>query len=173
MRDEILEQVAAALAATDIPTNAAYSPVGQQLLQSCGLNVDYQASDWDSLLNRWNAKENTGKGAWNCFVVGWAGLWITNPGSHLPLHYHKANPKMEALTELWFDAPDLPAQQKVAQDMQRLVFDDPPFIPLGQYFVPQAMRQSLIGGPGHLCQGQGYPAGRPPHLSAGGKDPGG
>ena len=75
----------------------------------------------------------------------WAGLWITNPGSHLPLHYHKANPKMEALTELWFDAPDLPAQQKVAQDMQRLVFDDPPFIPLGQYFVPQAMRQNLTG----------------------------
>jgi peptide/nickel transport system substrate-binding protein len=131
------------MAATDLPTNA--SPVGQQLLQSCGLNVDYQASDWGSLVNRWNAKENTGKGAWNCFVVGWAGLWITNPGSHLPLHYHKANPKMEALTELWFDAPDLPAQQKVAQDMQRLVFDDPPFIPLGQYFVPQAMRQNLTG----------------------------
>jgi hypothetical protein len=56
----------------------------------------------------------------------WAGLWIAIPGSHLPLHYHKANPKMEALTELWFDAPDLPAQQKVAQDMQRLLFDDPP-----------------------------------------------
>lgn len=131
------------MAASDLPTSAAYGPVGAQMLKQCGLNVDYQAIDWGTMLSRWNAKENTEKGAWNCFVVGWAGLWITNPGSHLPLHYNKANPKMEALTEAWFDAPDPLAQKKITEDMQRLAFEDPPFIPVGQYFVPQAMRQDV------------------------------
>ena len=128
---------------TDLPTANAYGLVGNQLLRDCGLNVKLDAIDWGTLLSRWNSKENTDKGAWNCFVVGWAGLWITNPGSHLPLHGNKPNPKMEALTETWFDAPDLAAQQKVAVDMQRLAFEEPPFIPVGQYFVPQAHRDTV------------------------------
>ena len=96
------------------------------------------------MLSRWNAKENTEKGAWNVFCVSWAGLWITNPGSHLPLGGNKPNPKMEALKEAWFDAADLAAQRKVTDDMQRLAFEEPPFIPVGQYFVPQAHRDNIV-----------------------------
>ena len=131
------------MVANDLPTMVAYGQVGQQMLKQCGLNVDYQTMDWGTLLGRWNAKEPSSKGVWNCFFVGWAGLWITNPGSHLPLHGQKPDPKMEALTEQWFDAPDLPAQQKITAEMQRVYFQDPPFIPVGQYFVPQAHRDTV------------------------------
>lgn len=128
---------------TELPTANAYGMVTNALLKQLGLNVRLDATDWGTLLSRWNAKENTGAGAWNVFAVGWAGLWITNPGSHLPLHGHKPNPKMEALTEQWFDAPDLPAQKAVCEQMQLLAFEEPPFIPVGQYFVPQAHRDSV------------------------------
>ena len=128
---------------TELPTANAYGMVTYQLLKDLGLNVRLDATDWGTLLSRWNAKQNTDKGAWNVFAVGWAGLWITNPGSHLPLHGNKPNPKMEALTEQWFDAPDLPAQKAICEDMQRLAFEEPPFIPVGQYFVPQAHRDTV------------------------------
>jgi peptide/nickel transport system substrate-binding protein len=131
------------MAASDLPTNAAYSQVGYQMMKDCGLNVEYQSMDWGTMLSRWNAKENTEKGAWNVFCVGWAGLWITNPGSDLPLGGNKPNPKMEALKEAWFDAPDLAAQRKVTDQMQLLAFEEPPFIPVGQYFVPQAHRDTV------------------------------
>jgi peptide/nickel transport system substrate-binding protein len=131
------------MAASDIATNAAYSQVGYQMMKQCGLNVEYQSMDWGTMLSRWNAKETTEKGVWNVFCVGWAGLWITNPGSHLPLTGNKPNPKMEALKEAWFDAPDLAAQRKVTDEMQRLAFEEPPFIPVGQYFVPQAHRDTI------------------------------
>ncbi len=128
---------------TDIPTGNAYGQVTAQLLRDLGLNLDLQAMDWGTLVNRWNAKDATSAGAWNCFAVGWAGLWITNPGSHLTLYGTKPDPKMEALRDQWFDAPDPAEQKKITEQMQLLVFEDPPFIPIGQYFVPQAHRTSI------------------------------
>ena len=128
---------------TELPTANAYGMVTHQLLKDLGLNVKLETMDWGTLLSRWNAKETTEKSAWNVFAVGWAGLWTTNPGSHQALRGHKANPKMDALTEQWFDAPDLAAQKKICEDMQLLAFQEPPFIPVGQYFVPQAHRDTV------------------------------
>jgi peptide/nickel transport system substrate-binding protein len=133
-------QMVVQMAASDLPTMVAYGAVGQQMLQQCGINVDYQSMDWGTLLSRWNSPDPTAQAKWNCFVVGWSGLWITNPGTNIPLHGQKKNPKMEALTEDWYSAPDMPSQQKITAEMQRLYFEDPPFIPVGQYFVPQAHR---------------------------------
>lgn len=131
----------AQMVGSDLPTMTAYGAVAQQMLKQCGLNVDYQSMDWGTVLSRWNGKDT--KRPWHCFAVGWAGLWITNPGSHIPLHGQKPNPKMEALTAQWFDAPDLAGRQKVTGEMQRLYFEDPPFLPLGQYFTPQAHRDTV------------------------------
>lgn len=131
----------AQMVGSDLPTMTAYGAVAQQMLKQCGLNVDYQSMDWGTVLSRWNGKDT--QRPWHCFAVGWAGLWITNPGSHIPLHGQKPNPKMEALTGQWFDAPDLAGRQKITGDMQRLYFEDPPFLPLGQYFTPQAHRDTI------------------------------
>ena len=128
------------MAASDIPTSVAYSQVLYQMMKDIGLNVDYQSMDWGTMLSRWNAKQTTNAGDWNVFAVGWSGLWITNPGSDLPLSGNKPNPKMEALKEQWFDASDLASQRKITDQMQLLAFEEPPLIPVGQYFVPQAHR---------------------------------
>lgn len=54
-------------------------------------------------------------------------------------------PRHAALRDAWFTAEDLPAQKTVADSMQRLGFQEPPFIPLGQFFVPYAYRSNLTG----------------------------
>jgi peptide/nickel transport system substrate-binding protein len=128
---------------TDQVAGNAYGLVTNQLLRDLGLNMRLDAIDWGTLLGRWNAKENSAQGAWNVFAVGWSGLWITNPGSHVTLHGHKPNPKMEALTEQWFDAPDLAAQKRVCEQIQLLAFEEPPCIPIGQYFAPHAHRDTI------------------------------
>jgi peptide/nickel transport system substrate-binding protein len=57
----------------------------------------------------------------------------------------RPNPQIEALRDAWFDAPDLPAQKVVADRIQLLGLEEPPFIPLGQYFIPYAYRSNLSG----------------------------
>ena len=43
------------------------------------------------------------------------------------------DPKMEALREAWFDAPDIAAQQKICEQMQVEFWLNPPYAPLGMY----------------------------------------
>jgi len=52
-------------------------------------------------------------------------------------------PKIEALRQQWIDAPDLPAQQKLAVELQLQAFNDVPYIPLGQYFQATAYRKNI------------------------------
>ena len=97
------------------------------------------------MIGRIQSKDPNVVKGWNVYCIAWAGLWPSNPGSHIPLYGSTPNQKMEDLRDAWFDAPDLAAQQKVTADMQLLGFQEPPYIPIGQYFIPQAYRTGLSG----------------------------
>jgi peptide/nickel transport system substrate-binding protein len=129
----------------EVPEYRAMGEVTAALLQQVGLNVDAQSMDWGTLSARARSTDATVRAGWSCYCVGWAGLWPANPGSNIPLSGVRRNPAMETLRDAWFDAPDLPAQQQLAQQMQVLGLQDPPFIPLGQYFIPYAYRTGLTG----------------------------
>ena len=47
-------------------------------------------------------------------------------------------PKLEALRDAWFMAPDLAAQQQLAREIQLQTFQDLPYIPAGQFFQATA-----------------------------------
>src|SRR5262249_40158004 len=115
----------------ELPESNAMAEITRAMMQELGLNVDYQKMDWGTLSARARSTDPAVQAGWQCYCVGWAGLWPSNPGSNIPLSGVKPNPKMEALRSAWFDAPDVPAQKKVADDNQLLGLDDPPFIPLG------------------------------------------
>lgn len=121
------------------------SEITRAYFQELGLNVDYQKMDWGTLSTRARSTDPAVQAGWSCYCVGWAGLWPSNPGSNVPLSAVKPNPQLEALRDAWFDAPDLPAQQRVAAQIQLLGLEQPPFIPLGQYFIPYAYRTGLSG----------------------------
>ena len=108
--------------------------ITRALFQELGLNVDYQAMDWGTLSARARSTDPAVRAGWSCYCVGWAGLWPAVPGSNIPLAGVKPNPRMEELRTAWFDAPDLPAQKKLAEQMQLVGIDDPPFLPLGPVF---------------------------------------
>lgn len=133
------------MAATDISSAAAMSPVAQQMLREIGLNVDYQSVDWGTLISRANASGSAERANWHCYCTGWAGLWVSNPGSHLHLYGTRPNPRLEALRDAWFDAADAAEQRRITSQMQAIAFEEPPFLPLGQYFTPQAYSTKLSG----------------------------
>jgi peptide/nickel transport system substrate-binding protein len=141
------------LAATDFPVLKAMSDVAADMLQRAGLNVDYVATDWGSLVQRRVKKDPVEKGGWSAFCTAWAGADHLNPAGHLSLRTNgdaawfgwPNDPKIEALRDAWFTAPDVPAQQKICADIQAEAFQDVPYIPMGQYLQPTAYRSNLDG----------------------------
>jgi peptide/nickel transport system substrate-binding protein len=118
-----------------------------------GLNVDIQAMDWGTLVTRRASKEPLDKGGWSIFATGWNGLDVANPAVNLGLRGDgekgwfgwASNPKIEQLREEWFAAPDVEAQKKLATAIQVEAFDSVPYVPVGQFLVPTAYRNTVQG----------------------------
>ncbi|OYV32561.1 MAG: hypothetical protein B7Z80_26510, partial [Rhodospirillales bacterium 20-64-7] len=53
--------------------------------------------------------------------------------------------KLAALRNAWFEAPDLPTQQALCRDIQLQFWQDPPYVPLGQFFQATGYRNTLSG----------------------------
>ena len=141
------------LGASDIASSKALSDVGQDLLKQLGLNVDYQVSDWGTLVQRRAKMDPVAAGGWSVFHTFWSGLDQFSPAGHVFLRAngkHAApgwpdSPALEQLRADWFAAPDLPAQQAIAAKMQLQAFQDVPYIPLGQQLTATAMRRQVGG----------------------------
>jgi peptide/nickel transport system substrate-binding protein len=139
------------LTPTDYPILNAYSQIGADLLQRLGLNVELQAMDWGTTITRRNNHGPVDKGGWSAFCTSWEGLNLADPGAHAPIGGQGekgwfgwyTSQKMEDLRSAWFDAPDLAAQKKVAEQIQMLVWEDVPYYPLGQGFQPLARRNGV------------------------------
>ena len=125
--------------------------VTRDLFQKLGINVDYQTMDWGTLVSRRPKMEPPDKGGWNVFCTTWGGLPVSNPGSSYPLRGNgkagwfgwPTDAKIEALRDQWFDAPDVAAQQQICGQIQAAAFDSIPFMPVGQWYYPWAVRTSL------------------------------
>ena len=129
----------------------AASDVAADMLAKIGFNVDYQVADWGTVSARANRKEPPEQGGWSVYFGIWSGLSVINPAVHQSLQGTGATawtgwptlPKLEALRTEWLSAPDLPAQQRIARDIQLQCFEDVPYVPLGQFFAPVAYRRNL------------------------------
>ena len=138
---------------TDQAVLKAESDVAADMLKKIGMNLDYQAMDWGTLVQRRAEERAPAKGGWNMFITGWSGLDQSNPVGHVFLRGigkkgmmgWPSAPKIEALRRQWIAAPDLAAQQKLAVALQKQALHDVPYVPLGQYFAPTAYRKDLVG----------------------------
>jgi peptide/nickel transport system substrate-binding protein len=138
---------------TDLPNLNALSEVAADLMRRVGFTVDLQATDWGTAIQRRGNRGPVEQGGWSAFCTTWEGLDVSVPGSHQPLRGNGAegwagwstSPRREALREDWFNAADLEQERAIAERLQRLVWEEAPFIPLGQGRPPQAWRNSLSG----------------------------
>ena len=141
------------LAATDFPSVNTLSEVAADMYRRMGFNLDYQALDWGTVVQRRISQESPAHGGWSTHAtlstgydnlspavnsslnaVGRAGLlgWVDSPAL--------ANGRLS-----WFEAPNTAAQQAVCRAIQLQFLQDVPYVPLGQFFQPTAYRDSLKG----------------------------
>ena len=141
------------LGASDIASSKATSDVGQDLLQQIGLNVDYQVSDWGTIVQRRAKMDPVEAGGWSVYHTYWSGLDHFTPATHAFLRGNGRNagpgwpssPVLETLRAEWFAAPDLTAQQAIAAKMQLQAFQDVPYVPLGQQLTWTAFHKRVGG----------------------------
>ena len=138
------------LAPTDFPILKALADVGADMMQKIGLNVDYQAMDWGTVVQRRAKMDPVDQGrlervphllvaaSTNPTRVGH--VFLRGNGKQGMMGW-PSSPKLEALRTQWIAAPDLAAQQKIAVEMQRQALIDVPYVPLGQTFSPTCYRQ--------------------------------
>jgi peptide/nickel transport system substrate-binding protein len=139
------------LATADFPVINVMCQISSDLLQKIGMNVDYQAQDWATVSTRMQSKESLDKGGWSVTCNFTSGIGIYNPAAHTWLRSNGPKafvgwpniPEIEKLRLDWFDAPDLPAQQAICQSIQKVAFDQVPYVPLGFYYQPTAFRSNL------------------------------
>lgn len=137
----------------DFPVITAMSEVTADLLRKLGFNMEYAVMDWGSMLRRMGSKEAPDKGGYNLFCTYSAGVTQLNPSAHNFLRgsgekatFGWANsPKLEALRDAWFTAPDAAAQAAIGVEAQRQAFIDVPYVPLGVFLQPTAYRTDLSG----------------------------
>jgi peptide/nickel transport system substrate-binding protein len=137
---------------SDYPHLQALCQVTRDLFTRLGINVQYESMDWGTLVQRRASREPPEKGGWNCFCTTYEGLAVATPASHFPIRGNgfaawfgwPTSPRLEALREAWFDAPDLAAQRAICEQIHLVVWEEVPFIPLGQWFIPTAMRDNLL-----------------------------
>jgi peptide/nickel transport system substrate-binding protein len=141
------------LTPTDIASARALAEITADTLHKVGMTVEAPTMEWASLVQRRVKTEPVGQGGWSIFHTSWAALDMVNPAGHVFLRGNGRaaapgwpdSPRIEALRNDWFAAPDAASQQSVARAMQHQAFQDVPYIPLGQYFVPTAYQANLTG----------------------------
>ena len=140
---------------TDYVTLKALGDVMADTMARVGMNVDYVATDWGSMLQRRNKKEPIEQGGWSGFITGWAGTDHFSPPAHIALRGNGdqsgawpgwcVSPELEQMRTAWFDAPDLKGQQEICRRMQVQAMKDVPYFPLGQFQTPTAFRSDITG----------------------------
>ncbi len=139
--------------ATDLASINAATLVGADLFQRMGFNVEMASTDWGTLVARRASKNPLEQGGWSGFFTFWSGVDHWNPASHASIRGHgdaawpgwPTIPAIEAQRNAWFDAPDEAAAKAATTEMQRIAFDEVPYVPTGMYYQPTAYRRNITG----------------------------
>jgi peptide/nickel transport system substrate-binding protein len=138
---------------TDQPFYDAMSQVVAASLKQAGMNVDDQAMDWGTVVQRRGSKEPLDKGGWSLFCTSFPALDYTNPLSAPGLRGNgqKAwygwpdDAKIEQLRQQFIDTSDEAARRKICEAIQVEAFTQGLYVPLGQYFQSAAWRTNITG----------------------------
>jgi peptide/nickel transport system substrate-binding protein len=142
------------MAPTDVVTLKAQPIVAAQLLREAGFKVDVQAADWQTVVSRRASQKPTKEGGWNMFFTNLTAADVVNPVANLQTSGRGKNggwfgwpedPKIEAMRDAFARSSSPEEQKKIAADIQKEVYDQVIYIPLGQYHVASAWRKSLTG----------------------------
>jgi peptide/nickel transport system substrate-binding protein len=139
---------------TDQPFyNLACQVVVAQLTR-VGVNIDDQAMDWGTVLQRRASREPLAKGGWSLFVSVTPVPEYRDPLLASLLRGNGKDawigwpdiPRIEAAYNAWLDSDDPAERTRLEREIQLAAFESVPFIPLGRY-MPSAAWSSALSHP--------------------------
>jgi len=138
---------------TDQTFYDAMSNVAAAAFREVGINVDDQAMDWGTIVQRRTNREPLDKGGWSIFPAGFPAAEYRDPLFATNLRGNGArawfgwpeDQEMEAMRDAWIDSTDEAEMKRLSERIQARAFETVPFIPLGQYMPSAAWRSSLSG----------------------------
>jgi peptide/nickel transport system substrate-binding protein len=142
------------MAPGDVVTLKAQPIVAAQMLRDAGFKVDLQATDWQTVVARRASQKPVKEGGWNMFFTNWVAADVVNPVVNVSVGGRGKNggwfgwaedAKMEQLRDAFARATSPEDQKKLAAEIQKQVYDEVIYIPLGQYTIPTAWRKSISG----------------------------
>jgi peptide/nickel transport system substrate-binding protein len=97
------------------------------------------------------ARIRPAEGGWNAFCSFSTSSDFSTPATHFLLRGNgekafygwPSSPRLEALRDAWFDAPDLAGQKKIEAEIQAEAFVDAAYIPLGVFYNPRVYRRDV------------------------------
>ncbi len=139
---------------TDVGTLRTQPVVVAQAMRDAGFTVDLQAMDWQTLVGRRASQAPIAEGGWHMFMTNWVGADVFNPlvnnmvngkGPEGGWFGWPEIPKLEELRIAYATATTLDEQKKLAEEIQKLAYEEGIYAPIGQYFVPSAWSNNLDG----------------------------
>ncbi len=141
------------LAPTDAQPIRVLSLVGTDQLRRAGMNVDLQEMELATASRRRLNQAPPDKGGWNVFIGlldrsvpntnPYSNMWIRADGL-AAFDGWPTSPRIEALRAAWLDAGSLDEQRRICTELQMQLWQDVPYIPMGEYWQATAYRKDLL-----------------------------
>lgn len=139
------------MAPTDVISLINQPVVAAQALREAGFEVDMQAMDWQSVVQRRAQQQPVSEGGWNLFFTNWMVPEISDPLINVMLNGRgddawfgwPSDPDIEALRADFVAAADAESQKAVALKIQEHVMDNVNYLMMGEYIIPQARRNTV------------------------------
>jgi peptide/nickel transport system substrate-binding protein len=123
-------------------------------LQSIGVNVDYQLTDYATMVARRVSRNPPDKGGWNIIHSSIAGAVLSSPATNFNIDSScgsasyfgwPCDATVERLRNAYIEEPDETKRQAIVEDLSRAVWASLPAILTGSYYNPYAWRKSVTG----------------------------
>jgi peptide/nickel transport system substrate-binding protein len=141
------------LAPTDAQPIRALSLAGTEQLRRSGMNVDLQEMELATASRRRLNQAGPDKGGWNVFIGlldrsvpntnPYGNMWIRADGLAAFVGWPTSQ-RIEALRAAWLDAANLREQRRICTELQLQLWQDVPYIPMGEYWQATAYRKDLL-----------------------------
>ena len=131
----------------DLPRYSGPAEISRQTLEEIGFNVVFKATDWATQTN-WREKPEL----WDVFHTAGGGAWGANPLLNSTLaknkywnKYQDESGRMTAGMNALARATSAQEQLDIVKNMQRVFWEDVPYVPLGDTFAAVALRADIEG----------------------------
>jgi peptide/nickel transport system substrate-binding protein len=117
------------------------------------MNVDLQEMELAAAMRRRRNQAASDDGGWNAFFAlidrsypstnPYGNYWIRADGL-AAWDGWPTSPRIEALRAAWLDAGSLDEQRRICAELQMQLWQDVPYIPMGEYWQSTAYRKDLV-----------------------------